>query len=102
MNIGPASPIAIIWLYAITMGIGSGSWLPAMSMQVSTHFGLASYGAVFGAVTFIQCLGSATGPLMAGYIYDATGNYQCAFIIFLALYVVSLPTILGLVCHKPS
>jgi hypothetical protein len=32
------------------MGFGPGSWLPAMSILVSSNFGLASYGAIFGAV----------------------------------------------------
>ncbi|GAH32130.1 unnamed protein product, partial [marine sediment metagenome] len=30
------------------MGLGSGSWLPTLSMLVSTNFGLAYYGTIFG------------------------------------------------------
>ncbi len=95
MNIGPASPLTIIWLYAIIFGLGIGSWLPTMSMLISTSFGLASYGAIFGAVIFAQSVGFATGPLMAGYIYDAMNTYQWVFIIFLTLYAVAIPAILA-------
>ena len=95
LNVQATSPQAMIWLYAITIGLGAGSWLPTMSMLVSTSFGLAAYGAIFGAVTFFENTGVATGPLMAGYMYDAMGNYYWAFIIFLALHAVAIPTALA-------
>jgi len=90
MNIEPTSPPALIWLYAVLMGLGIGGWLPTMSMLVSTNFGLASYGAIFGAITFMQYSGGAAGPLMAGQIYDTLNTYYWAFIIFLALYVAGI------------
>ena len=95
LNVQATSPQAMIWLYAITIGLGAGSWLPTMSMLVSTNFGLAAYGTIFGAVTLFENTGVATGPLMAGYMYDAMGNYYWAFIIFLALHAVAIPTALA-------
>jgi len=95
MNMRPASPPAIIWLYAIIMGLGVGSWLPTMSMLVSTTFGLASYGAIWGMVAGIHSIGTAIGPLMAGYIYDTMQTYYWSFIIFAALCVVAISTILA-------
>jgi len=95
MSVDSASPLAMVWLYAIIMGLGVGGWLPTMSMLVSTNFGLASYGIIFGMITLAQCVGTATGPLLAGYMYDTMGTYHWAFIIFLALYTVAMPTILA-------
>ena len=95
MNIKSASPLAIVWLYALTAGFGSGSWLPTMSMLISTNFGLVSYGTIFGAVSLFQNFGMATGPLMAGYTYDMMNSYQLAFIVFLALFVIAIITILA-------
>jgi len=95
MRVTPESSPAITWLYAIVMGLGVGSWLPTMSMLTSTNFGLASYGATFGMITLAQYIGSATGPLMAGYMYDATQTYHWAFIIFIVLYMVAIPTVLA-------
>jgi len=95
LSVQSTSPLAIIWLYAIMIGLGAGSWLPTMSMLVSTNFGLAAYGTIFGAVTLFENTGVATGPLMAGYMYDAMGNYYWAFIIFLALHAVAIPTALA-------
>jgi len=95
ISVGPASPLSIIWLYAIIFGLGVGSWLPTMSMLISTNFGLASYGAIFGMINLAQSIGTATGPLMAGFMYDAMNTYHEAFIIFLILYIVAIPAILA-------
>jgi len=95
MNINPAAPRALLWLYAFIMGLGVGGWLPTMSMLVSTNFGLVAYGAIFGMIGFTQSFGSATGPLAAGYLYDAFGTYHWVFIIIIASYVVSTSSILA-------
>ena len=95
MNIKPESSLAMIWLYAITLGLGTGAVLPTMSIFISRSFGLASYGAIFGVMTMIAMVGSATGPLMAGYMYDAMNTYHWAFIIFIALLAVAIPIALA-------
>jgi len=76
------------------MGLGFGGWLPSMSMFVSTQFGLKYYSLIFGMLGLAQGLGGAIGPLFAGYTYDATNSYHLAFIVFLALYAVSIPATL--------
>jgi len=95
MSVQPVSPLAIIWLYAIVMGLGAGGWLPTMSMLISASFGSASYGAIFGMVILTQSVGIATGPLMAGYMYDTMNTYHWAFIILSALYIVAIPAVLA-------
>jgi MFS family permease len=95
MVVKPNSSPVVLWSYAIIFGIGVGCWLPIMSMMVSTIFGIGSYGLFFGGVALIQNMGSATGPLAAGYIYDLTKTYDWAFVLFLVLAVCSVPVILG-------
>jgi MFS family permease len=95
LKIGPESSSVMLWLYAFNMGLGMGGLLPTMSMQTSNNFGLASYGLIFGMITFIENVGCAVGPLFAGYMYDAMGTYQLAFTIFLALYAVAIPAALA-------
>jgi len=96
INITTESPLTTIWLYAITIGLAAGSWLPTMSVLVSTNFGLAAYGAIFGAVALFMNIGTAIGPLMAGYMYDAMGTYHWTFMIFLAFNVVATSTALAI------
>ena len=95
MVIDPGTPLFIIWAYSVTMGFGGGSWLPVISMIVSTNFGLASYGAIFGAAILIQNLGASTGPLFAGFIYDITKGYHWAFVPFMVLYAIAIPIVLA-------
>jgi MFS family permease len=94
MSIKPASPLAMLWLYAVLTGLGGGSWLPTMSMVVSKNFGLASYGVIFGLVSLVEKVGMSTGPLLAGYLHDQMHTYSLAFTVFLATYAVSIPAIL--------
>ena len=100
MVITEASSSTILWIYVLVFGIGVGSWLPVMSMLVSTNFGLISYGTIFGMAAFAQNLGVAGGPLLAGYIYDHTHAYTAAFFIFVSLHIMALIT--GLAIKKPE
>jgi MFS family permease len=76
------------------LGLGVGAWLPTLSMLASVNFGLLFYGAVFGALNMAQSMGTATGPLFSGMMFDATGSYVTAFTIAAVLLTVSIPTIL--------
>jgi len=88
------SPAAVMWLYSIIKGFGTGSWLSTMSMLTSTTFGLASYGAIFSVIYILCGVGAGVGPLFAGYMYDIMGTYHGAFIVFIVLLVVAIPIIL--------
>ena len=94
-SVGPESPLVLAWVSALTLGLGVGSWLPTMSMNISTNFGLVAYGSIYGVVNFVHSIGPATGPLLAGYMYDVTGGYHWTFIIFIALYAISIPAVLA-------
>jgi MFS family permease len=95
MTVGPESPVGLIWLYVIFIGLSAGSWLPTMSMIVSTNFGLTAYGAIYGVVTMAQSAGVAAGPPVAGYLYDMMGDYNVAFIVALGASVVAILAILA-------
>jgi len=93
--IKPGAPMAIIWLYAIVLGLGSGGWLPTMAMMVNRNFGPASYGAIFGMISLAQAIGVAAGPLFGGYMYDTMNTYHWAFIIMVSLYAIAIPAVLA-------
>lgn len=98
-NVKPTSSSTLLWIYAMVFGVGVGCWLPIMSMMVSTNFGVASYGLIFGGTSLVQSIGSAIGPLAAGYIYDQTHGYFLAFMLFIGLAVCSIPFAIGI---RPS
>jgi len=66
-----------------------------MSMLISTNFGLFAYGSIYGVINFVRSPGISTGPLLAGSMFDATGDYNWSFIIFIALCAISILLILA-------
>ena len=75
----------------LIFGFGIGAWLPIMSMMVSRTFGTESYGLYFGAVTMVETIGQAVGPLVAGLLFDHTGSYHSTFTLYIILTVCSVP-----------
>ena len=43
------------------------------------YFGRASFGKIMGVSNAIIILGTITGPLVAGYMFDVMGSYQLGF-----------------------
>ena len=95
MSVSSTSPQAMVWLYAILMGLGVGGWIPTMSMVVSSNFGLAAYGAIFGVVSLAQGVGTAFGPLVAGQMFDAMHTYWWVLVLLLVLYMVAITSMLA-------
>lgn len=100
INIKVSSPAWLVWMYATSLGLGIGGWMPTMSLLTSTNFGLVAYGTIFGALNFFQSIGAAMGPILAGYLYDRTDTYDWAFIIIVILVVLGIPLVLAI--RRPS
>ncbi|MBI4289087.1 MAG: MFS transporter [Chloroflexi bacterium] len=81
---------ASAFLALIILGIGGGGAVPLRPLLTSQFFGNRQFGAVFGALEFAYALGGAAGPLVAGWVYDRTGSYSIAFLLFFAAYVVAI------------
>jgi MFS family permease len=57
-------------------------------------FGMRSHGVILGLVFFFDTVGGATGPFLAGYLFDVTKSYRLAFLLCAVLGVINLTTIL--------
>jgi predicted MFS family arabinose efflux permease len=62
-------------------GIGVGAPLALVPMLIAESFGLKNFGSIAGLVGIFATMGSATGPIFAGRIFDVTGAYTTAFVI---------------------
>jgi len=49
------------------------------------YFGRAAFATISGFASLVIMVGMTAGPLFAGVLYDALGNYQRAFVILAAL-----------------
>ncbi len=71
--------LALVTLF----GIGIGGVFPVWTTCVAWLFGSKSYGSIMGLMTVILKLVSIIAVRFIGEIYDATGSYVTAFVIFM-------------------
>jgi len=90
----PLTP-ATLYFFAATMGITWLSTVPLTNGLVGQIFGLRYMAMLTSIVFFGHQIGSFLGIWLAGWLYDATGSYNIAFMIAIALGVfaalVNLP-----------
>lgn len=86
--------IEMVWVFVIVFGLAMGATATLQPLIVAAFFGVASIGAILGAMTLAFAFGAATGPFMAGYVYDLLGSYYWAFVVFLAAYAVAVLALL--------
>lgn len=88
---------ATIVIAMIVNGYSAGTKLQICSYLTSRYAGLRHYGTIFGFMGSLTALGSALGPLLAGWVYDTTGGYDPFLIVgaigslFCALLIIALP-----------
>jgi MFS family permease len=72
-----ANDYAGLMTAVVFMGLAGGGILPMMGVIFGARFGAASFGRVMGFV-MVNVMFGAMAPVMAGWIYDLTGNYDLA------------------------
>jgi len=86
----------ILYGFAAIYGIGHGGLFTVISPTVAEFFGLRAHSSIFGVIVFCGTLGGAVGPLIAGHIFDSTGEYDLAFTILAILAATGLTLTLAL------
>ncbi|MBN1324110.1 MAG: OFA family MFS transporter [Methanotrichaceae archaeon] len=77
MYMAPSVPVYII-AFAILWGC-LGGWLAIGPTSTATFFGTTDYARNYGLVFTAYGAGAILGPMLAGYIRDATGSYMGVF-----------------------
>jgi MFS family permease len=70
-----------IYGYAVLLGVGYSATASLIPAMVSDRFGGRHFGTIVGVGLMGSAAGSALGPWIAGYLFDATGSYMPAFAI---------------------
>ncbi len=63
------------YLFAIILGFSMGGLYPLQSVLLVRHFGLAGFASVMGLFGLPNTLFSASGQIIAGWVYDTTHSY---------------------------
>lgn len=80
----PALPL--LTLAVVCVGLAGGGILPMLGLIFGARFGVEAFGRVMGLVMLTITFG-ATGPVVAGWVYDVTGSYDAAFLLFVGLFL---------------
>lgn len=71
---GPVLPAALM------LGLAAGAEVDMLAYFTGRYAALANYGATYGGVLGVFCLGAGLGPLLFGKAYDALGGYDAALL----------------------
>jgi MFS family permease len=74
-----ARTMPLIYAYVMVFGLASG-WLgilpPAL---IGAYYGRKNYAPIFAAIFLVSTIVGAAGPMLAGFIFDATASYLIPF-----------------------
>jgi MFS family permease len=74
---------------AALIGLALGSEIDVIAYLVTRHFGLSSFGTLYGGMLAALSVGTAVGPYIANQILDETGSFDLFLKIGLACMVIS-------------
>ncbi len=80
----------MLFLFVAVYGLAHGGFFTVMSPTLAEFFGTGSHGVIFGIVLFSGTIGGATGPLLAGTLFDTTGSYEMMFLILTGFCLLGL------------
>jgi MFS transporter, OFA family, oxalate/formate antiporter len=75
-----ANNLWTLYLFAVLFGLAYGGISASHSPFVAEFFGLKDHGTIFGLMIVAFGLGGASGPFLAGRIFDISGSYTWAFL----------------------
>ena len=78
--------------FVLLHGLAWGARGPLMVSLRADYFGAKSFGTIMGISSLIVMLGMSSGPIIAGYLADVTGDYQSGFTL------LALLSLLGSIC----
>jgi len=79
-SISESLPTALI--AAATVGMGVGGLHLLVRLAWADYYGREHLGAIRGYTMSAQIGGQAVGPVLAGFLFDATSSYQLALLVF--------------------
>jgi MFS family permease len=85
---------------AAFIGLTLGAEVDVIVYLTTRHFGLKSFGGLYGGLLTALSIGTATGPLAAAAVFDAYGSYAPFLWLTIAFMVASSTALLSL--PKPT
>lgn len=86
-----------VWVvipFLLTYAPGFGATIPLRPALQADYFGTKSFGAIMGVMTLVGMVGGLSSPIIAGWIYDVTGSYHTAWLLFALSSLPAIPCML--------
>ncbi|MEZ4480533.1 MAG: MFS transporter [Dehalococcoidia bacterium] len=90
----------MIVAFAVLHGLAWGWRGPQMAAIRADYFGRENFGKILGVSNMIIIVGTISGPIIAGVIYDQTGSYKIGFDILAGIAAVG--TTFFVLARKPD
>jgi MFS family permease len=95
-----AANTAMVLAFAVLHGSAWGLRGPFMQALRADYFGRRAIGMILGLSLMIVVIGQVGGPMIAGILADATGNYRAGFTILALL--AGLGSLFFVLARKPQ
>ena len=82
--------ITSTWTAIVIFGLGMGGVGALTPLVITDLFGLKHFGSIMGLTRTPIIIPVIVGPILAGMIYDTTGNYSWMFLITIGMLVLSI------------
>jgi MFS family permease len=82
--------LPLIYLHTVLSGISAGGIMVVLPVVMGSYFGRANYSQILGWTTPVTTIFSSGSPLLAAFIFDATGSYTPVFIMSLGFLAFGL------------
>jgi len=86
--------------FLLVFCLGYGGVQPLVLAILADLFGRKNYGIIFGLQQFFRAFIQMTMPILTGWIFDVTGSYWIAFMLFIVLLTIGI--ILMLIMRTPG
>jgi MFS family permease len=84
-----ASNIVHVYAFLVVYGLAYGGAIPLLMAFRGELFGRERFATISGVMAPFRMIGNVVGPVFAGYMFDVTGSYRVAFLVFVLLAVLS-------------
>lgn len=84
--------VSMMYVFAVLVGLGYGGAFTMVPLLLGNYYGAEVYSQVYGNLMPINAVITACAPMLAGFIFTATGAYMYSMYVFAAI------AIIGIVC----
>jgi MFS family permease len=101
VGIGILFGAQIAWLavlFGVVYGFANAIQTVVPPLMTADGLGLKHYALIYGVMNIFSTLGAGIGMPLSGYIYDATGSYGYAFVLYIVLTAAAM--VLGILAMR--